>query len=104
MNPSDILIFLANILLCISLFPSVMSKNKPDKKTDIIEIVVCSLFMVAYYMLGLYLAVVVNIVIGIVWTVLLIQSIKLDKKPPQYKKPLELEMIDKSMDVLDDID
>jgi len=99
---SDLLIFFANVLLCISLFPSVMSENKPDKKTDIIEIVVCLLFMVAYYMLGLYLAVMVNIFIGIVWATLLVQSMK--KKPTPYKKPFELDMVDKEMDMLDDID
>ena len=101
---SDILIFFANILLCVSLFPSVMSENKPDKKTDIIEIVVCILFMFAYSMLHLYLAVVVNIFILIVWTVLLVQSIKKEKSPIKWKKPFDLEMIDDDMDLLDGID
>jgi hypothetical protein len=99
----DIVICVANILLVSSLFPSIFSNEKPHPNTSLLNIVVSIMFIYAYYMLGLWMTIGINFLIGVAWFVLYMQSIKMDKFP-KYKKPFDLEMIDDNMDLLDDID
>lgn len=70
----DFLIFVANIILCFSLFPSVFSKDKPHKNTSLLNVLVSVLFISAYLMAGFHWAVCINFCIGLCWGILLIQK------------------------------
>ena len=70
----DIVICLANILLVSSLLPSIYSKDKPHKNTSILNIIVSIMFIYAYYMLGLWMTIGINFLIGVAWLILYIQK------------------------------
>jgi len=73
---SDVLIFIANIIIAVSLIPSIFSTDKPHIITSLINIFVCALFVCAYKRMGLKLGTIGNSVIGLFWLILLIQKLQ----------------------------
>lgn len=73
MTPDQI-IFVANLILCSSLFPSIFSNDKPHKNTSLLNVLVSVLFISAYLMAGFHLAVIINFIIGTCWGILLVQK------------------------------
>jgi predicted membrane protein len=98
---SDILILLANLLVMYSLVPSIRSDQKPHIKTSIYNIIVCAIFTIAFTLLHLWVAVIMNIIVGCLWGVLVYQKLH-ETKP--YKEDVANKAIDESMDILDSID
>jgi predicted membrane protein len=96
---ADILILLANLLVIYSLVPSIRSEQKPHIKTSIYNIFVCAIFTIAFTLLNLWVAVVMNILVGSLWGVLVYQK-RHEIKP--YKDVNKA--IDEAMDIIDSID
>jgi predicted membrane protein len=98
---ADILILLANLLVIYSLVPSIRSEQKPHIKTSIYNIFVCAIFVIAFTLLNLWVAVIMNILVGCLWGVLTYQRLHETKA---YKEDVVNKLIDESMDILDTID
>lgn len=72
---TDILIFIANLIIFAAFIPSMFSKDKPHKRTSFLNVFATLLFIWAYIIAGFYLAVGLNILIGTCWLILLIQKL-----------------------------
>ncbi|MFA5080648.1 MAG: hypothetical protein WC472_03440 [Candidatus Paceibacterota bacterium] len=73
---SEYLIILANGIIIVSLFPSIFGKDKPVLGTSILQFLVCIIFILAYIELGLFLAIIANIIMAICWLILVFQKIR----------------------------
>jgi hypothetical protein len=70
----DILILIANIMIFIGFLPSILSGDKPNVWTSFINVAATFFcFIPAYLMMGLRKAIVINVFIGMFWTVLMVQ-------------------------------
>lgn len=73
---SEYLIAFANAIIIVSLFPSIVGKDKPALGTSILQFLVCIIFILAYIDLGLFLPIIANIAMAICWLILVFQKAK----------------------------
>lgn len=74
-----------------SLVPSIRSNQKPHIKTSIYNIFVCGIFVIAFTILHLWVAVIMNILVGCLWGILTYQRLKSFKENDMetFNKKLE---------------
>jgi len=77
---SEYLITFANVIIIVSLFPSIVGKDKPALGTSILQFLVCIIFILAYIDLGLFLPIIANTVMLCCWLVLIFQKLKNERK------------------------
>lgn len=70
---NDLVFTVGSLAFLIALFPSLLSKNKPETKTSAITSVVLYSFTVNYIFLGLYFSAVVVFMTATAWAVLYFQ-------------------------------
>ena len=75
LKQSDRLIFFANLIIAISLLPSIFSKDKPHILTSLFNVGVTLIFIYGYVGAKLKYTVIGNFIIGLMWLVLLIQTL-----------------------------
>jgi len=80
MSWQDMVLMVGNIIFVISLFPSILTKNKPSIWTSILSAVVLYIFVITYISLSLWGSAIATLIVSILWTILAIQKYFLDKK------------------------
>lgn len=75
LKQSDKLIFLTNIVIALSLLPSIFSYDKPHITTSLFNVIVSIVFMYNYNNLKLRWSAIGNGLIGMMWMILLIQKL-----------------------------
>jgi hypothetical protein len=73
-NKNDLMIFLANFIFIISLFPSILSKDKPNWATSLLQVCLAFLYIYVYRNLKFRLAFTANVIIGVLWLILFLQK------------------------------
>jgi len=79
MLANDLIFTFGSIVFLVALIPSLVSENKPDKKTSFITSFVLCVFSLNYISIGLYFSSVVSFIGAIAWLVLYIQKKKGNK-------------------------
>ena len=74
-NQNDILIFIPNCIFLISLIPSILSSDKPNVWTSLMQIALVPFYIQAYRNLKFKLAFYMNILIGLLWIILFFQKV-----------------------------
>lgn len=69
----DILIMVGCFVLGFALLPSILSKEKPARSTCLMSFIILASFSVAFATLGLWLSLVAEVFVTVMWLVLLIQ-------------------------------
>ena len=98
---SNILVSLANILVMVSLIPSIRSNQKPHINTCLMNVLVSIIFVMAFFIIELWIVVMWNALIGIVWGYLTYQVYKISKKPKDQKIDPSIIKMDDEIDMLD---
>lgn len=70
----DIVLMMGNIVFVFSLFPSILTKDKPSVWTSGISTVILYLFVVTYHSLGLWGSAIATLAVGICWNILAVQK------------------------------
>lgn len=76
----DTVLMAGNIVFIFSLFPSILTKNKPSVWTSIFTATVLYIFVATYFSLGLWGSAVATLVVATLWTTLAIQKFLVDRK------------------------
>jgi hypothetical protein len=76
---NDLIFALGTIVFLLALIPSLITKNKPNKKTSIITSLVLYVFTFNYISLAMYFSAAVGFVTATAWLVLYFQSRKVNK-------------------------
>ena len=97
----SVLISLANILVCCSLFPSIRSEQKPHIKTCLMNVVVSLFFIVAFSLTQQWVVVTWNILIGGLWAYLAHQ---VKNRRKEEGGDLAFKIIDEKVDSLESYD
>jgi len=71
----DTILFVANLVIAVSLLPSILSKDKPHKNTSLLNVFVSLIFITGYINAQFFLAVWINVLIGTMWLTLLVQKL-----------------------------
>ena len=100
---NSILVSIANILVMVSLIPSIRSEQKPHINTCIMNILVSLIFVIAFSVIGLWIVVTWNILIGLVWGYLTYQ-VKKRNGQPKEKQNIDIKIIDEKVDSLESYD
>lgn len=75
LKQSDRVIFFANIVIALSLLPSIFSEDKPHALTSLFNVGVTLIFICGYIGAKLKYAIIGNSIIGLMWLILLIQTL-----------------------------
>lgn len=89
----DIIILIANIIIAISLIPSILSSDKPNYKTSVMQIIVSAFFIIAYIQLNLTFAILINFLIGLLWAILLLQWLSRSRLSAKKKEELIIRIL-----------
>ena len=87
----------------VSLIPSIRSEQKPHINTCIMNILVSLIFVIAFSVIGLWIVVTWNILIGLVWGYLTYQVDKRNGQPKE-KQNIDIKIIDEKVDSLESYD
>ena len=87
----------------VSLIPSIRSEQKPHINTCIMNILVSLIFVIAFSVIGLWIVVTWNILIGLVWGYLTYQ-VKKRNGQPKEKQNIDIKIIDEKVDSLESYD
>lgn len=98
---SNVLVSLANILVMVSLIPSIRSDQKPHINTCLMNVLVSIIFVMAFSIIGLWIVVTWNVLIGMVWGYLTYQVYKISKKPKDHKIDPAIIKMEDEIDMLD---
>jgi hypothetical protein len=80
MELQDAAISIGTLLTVISALPSIFSIHKPSKWTSLLILVATIIFASTYWTLGFIGAGSINTLAAILWLVLLIQEIRIERK------------------------
>jgi hypothetical protein len=87
LEPNNLLL-ISNIIILISLIPSLISKQKPHQLTSALQVFLYALFIYVYYQLGLLLLILGNIIIAIEWIILFFQKFREGRLTPKRKQEI----------------
>jgi hypothetical protein len=80
MELQDAAISVGTMLTVISALPSIFSEHKPSKYTSLLIFVATVIFATTYWSLGFIGAGTINTLAAILWLVLLIQELRIERK------------------------
>jgi hypothetical protein len=81
---NDLIFTTGSIIFLFALVPSILSKDKPAKKTSIMTSLVLFAFTFNYISLGLYISSVLGFITGVCWFILYIQVVKREKNESNF--------------------
>lgn len=76
----DIIFTCCSVMLNLALIPSLRNRHKPDWKTSLMTAIVLLIMALTYFSLNLYGAGALGLLTSLLWTILLIQWIRLYRK------------------------
>ena len=76
----DAILMFGNIIFVFSLFPSILTKDKPSIWTSGISLMVLYIFVAAYITLSLWGSAFATLAVAICWTILFVQKFLIDRK------------------------
>ena len=77
MSWQDIVLSVGSFIFVISLFPSVLSKDKPAITTSIINGVVLAIYVFTYFSMGLSITALSCFILAVLWFILAFQKHKI---------------------------